>query len=196
MIAALLTISLLAIAILSWFIFREIRKSQEFFKALAAGLDGHITRLPFGVVFQLGSTRIRIYALQGAIHYRAPVRLRADPGIRVSRKYPRLRFLDRLNHVPFRQGFLFHAAVDEHYGFRARDTRWMREIFNAELQDRMIGTGRVTRIEVKRRAVTGGLLMLGHSDDEREKATESIEILNQVLMRVLGSTLVRGGGRR
>ncbi|MDH3644324.1 MAG: hypothetical protein OES38_19620 [Gammaproteobacteria bacterium] len=195
MVTALLIIALVSIGILSWFMLREIGKSREFFKTLAAGLDGHATRLPFGAVFQLGSTQIRIFALQGSIYYRARVHLRENPGVLVTRKFPRLRFLDRLNHAPFRQSFLFHTPVDEHYGFRARDSRWMREIFDAELQRRMIETGRVTRIEVKRRAVTGALLMLSHSDDERKKAAASIEIMNQVLMRVLGSSLVRGGGR-
>lgn len=189
MIAILLIISVLAILILAWFFLDQIGKSREFFKALASGLDGQITNLPLGVIFHLGSARIRIYVLQGNIHYRARVHLREDPGILVTRKFPKLRLLDRLNRAPNRQNFLFHTPVDEHYRFQARDTRWMREIFDTDLQRQMAETGRVTRIEVKRQVVKGALLMLIHSDAENEKAAASIEILSQVLKRVLDSSL-------
>jgi hypothetical protein len=49
--------------------------------------------------------------------------------------------------------------------------------------------GRVTRIEITRRVVRGALLMLNHSNQEIEKAKQSISILNRLVMQVSRSTL-------
>ena len=191
MIAILLIIALLAILILGWFLLREVSRTQEFFRTLAASLNGQTTRLPFGFVYQLGNTRVRIYALQGAVHFRARVRLHTNPGIIVMRKFPKLRFLEGLTKAPGRQSFLFHGPVDYHYRFQAKDPRWMHEIFNAELLECLTESGRVTRIEVKRNVVAGSILMIIQSDEEREKAAVSIEILSRVLTQVLSSTLAQ-----
>ena len=115
--------------------------------------------------------------------------LRKDPGILVTRTFKKLEFLDALNFSPSREKFSFHAPVDKQYGFRAKDMTWMREIFNDDLLDRMTATGRVTRIEIKRRVVRGALMMVNQSDDELEKAKQSIDILNRLVMRVSRSTL-------
>jgi hypothetical protein len=53
----------------------------------------------------------------------------------------------------------------------------------------MTETGRVTRIEIRRRVVKGALLMIIQSKDEHEKAWQSIDILNQVVIKVSRSTL-------
>ena len=105
------------------------------------------------------------------------------------RTFRKLEFLDPLHFSPSRQKFLFHGRVDQQYGFRAKDARWMREIFSDDLLDRMTDTGRVTRIEIRRRSVRGALLMITQSDDEIVKARQSIGILNDVLMQVSRSTL-------
>ncbi len=187
--AAVIVVSVLALAVLVWFMVREIRKSHEFFRTLASRFDGTTTKFPFGMVFELEGKRVRIYALQGSIQYRARVRLRKDPGILVTRTFRKLAFLDALNFSPSREKFSFHAPVDKQYGFRAKDTMWMREIFNDDLLDRMTATGRVTRIEIRQRVVRGALMMVNQSDDELEKARQSIDILNRVVMQVLRSTL-------
>ena len=189
LIAAVIVVFGLAIALLAWFLVREIRKSHEFFRTLASRFEGITTKLPFGLVFELEDMRVRIYALQGSIQYRARVRLRKDPGILVTRRFRKLEFLDALNYSPSREKFSFHAPVDQRYGFRAKNARWMREIFNDDLLDRMTATGRVTRIEIRRQVVRGALLMVNQSDDELEKAKQSIDILNCVVIQVSSSTL-------
>ena len=189
LITAVIVVFVLATALLTWFVGREIRKTHEFFGMLATRFDGKPTRLPFGVVFELEGVRVRIYALQGSIQYRAKVRLRKDPGILVTRTFRKLEFLDKLNYSGSREKLLFHAPIDQQYGFRAKDARWMREIFNADLLDSMTAMGRVTRIEITRRVVRGALLMVNHSNQEIEKAKQSISILNRLVMQVSRSTL-------
>ena len=189
LIAAVTVVSIVAVVVFVGFVVREIRKSHEFFRTLTSRFEGTTTTLPFGMVFEFEGIRVRIYALQGSIQYRARVRLRKDPGIMVTRRFKKLEFLDRLNYSPSRQKYTFHAPVDRQYGFRAKDTRRMREIFDGDLLERMTVTGRVTRIEITRRVVRGALLMLTHSDDELEKANQSIGILNRVVTQVSRSTL-------
>jgi hypothetical protein len=65
----------------------------------------------------------------------------------------------------------------------------MREIFDADLLDSMTAMGGVTRIEIRRRVVRGALLMVNHSNQEIEKAKQSISILNRVVRQVSRSTL-------
>ena len=189
LIAGVAVVLVLVLVLVVWFVGREIRKTGEFFRTLATQFDGTTTSLPFGLVFRLEDMQVRLYALQGGIQYRAHVRLREDPGILVTRTFRKLEFLDTLHFSPSRQKFLFHRRVDQQYGFRAKDARWMREIFNDDLLDRMTDTGRVTRIEIRRRSVRGALLMITQSDDEIVKARQSIGILNDVLMQVSRSTL-------
>jgi hypothetical protein len=189
LVTAVIVVFVLATVLLAWFVGREIRKTHAFFGMLATQFDGKPTRLPFGVVFDLEGIRVRIYALQGSIQYRAKVRLRNDPGILVTRTFRKLEFLDKLNYSGSREKLLLHAPVDQQYGFRAKDGRWMREIFNADLLDSMTAMGRVTRIEITRRVVRGALLMLNHSNQEIEKAKQSISILNRLVMQVSRSTL-------
>jgi hypothetical protein len=185
----LLFISIVPLALIAWFFVREIRRSRDLFRTLASLLDGKTSHFPFGLVYELEGIPIRIYALQGSIQYRAKVDLRTDPGILVTRTFRKLKFLDPLHYSPSRKRFLFHAPVDRQFGFRAKDTSWMREIFNSELLDHMTETGRVTRIEIRRRVVKGALLMIIQSKDEHEKAWQSIDILNQVVIKVSRSTL-------
>jgi hypothetical protein len=188
-IAAVIVAIVLATVVLAWFVGREIRKTHEFFGMLATRFDGKPTKLPFGLLFELEGIRVRIYALQGSIQYRAKVRLRRDPGILVTRTFRKLEFLDKLNYSSSREKLLFHAPVDQQYGFRAKDARWMREIFDADLLDSMTAMGGVTRIEIRRRVVRGALLMVNHSNQEIEKAKQSISILNRVVRQVSRSTL-------
>jgi hypothetical protein len=185
----LLAVSLVPLAMIVWFLAREIRKSRNFFRILASHLNGKTTRFPFGLVFELESIPVRIYALQGSIQYRAKVDLRTDPGILVTRTFRKLKFLDPLHYSPSRERYLFHSPADKQFGFRAKDTSWMREIFNSDLLNDMTETGRVTRIEIRRRVVKGAHLMINQSQDELEKAGHSIDILNQVVMQVSRSTL-------
>lgn len=189
----LLVVSLVPLAVIVWFLAREIRKSSDFFHTLASRLNGKTTRLPFGLVFELEGIPIRIYTLQGSIHYRARVDLRRDPGILVTRTFRKLRFLDPLLYSPSRKRFLFHTPVDKQFAFRAKNASWMREIFTSGLLDDMTEKGRVTRIEIRRRAVKGTLLMIFQSKEELEKAGQSIDILNQVVMQVSQSTLALQG---
>lgn len=186
----LLAVLLVLLVPLVWFLVREIRKSRNLFRTLALRLNGKTTRFPFGLAFELEGIPIRIYTLQGSIQYRAKVDLRTDPGILVTRTFPKLKFLDPLHYSPSRQRFLFQAPVDKQFGFRAKDTSWMREIFNSDLLNHMTEKGRVTRIEIRRRVVKGALLMIIQSKDELEKASQSIDILNQVVVQVSRSTLV------
>ncbi len=185
----LLVVALVPLALIVWFLAREIRKSRNLFRTLATRLNGKTTRFPFGLVFELKGIPIRIYALQGSIQYRAKVDLHTDPEILVTRTFRKLNFLDPLHYSPSREKFLFHAPVDKQFGFRAKDASWMREIFNSDLLEHMTETGRVTRIEIRRRVVKGALLMIIQSKDELEKAGQSIDILNQVVMQVSRSTL-------
>ncbi len=185
----LIGLSVVALAGLVWFAVREIRRSRRFFHLLSGEFNGVTTRLPFGMRFELQGIGVRIYALQGGIQYRATVLLRNDPGILVTRTYRMFKFLERMNFSPSREKFLFHTPVDQQYGFRAKNTRWMREIFDNELLDLMTATGRVTRIEIRRRVVRGALLMITQSDSELEKAKQSINILNRLVIRLSRSTL-------
>ena len=185
----LLVVSLVPLMLIVWFLVREIRKSRNLFRTLASRLNGKTTRFPFGMVFELEGVPVRIYTLQGSIQYRAKVDLRMDPGILVTRTFSKLKFLDLLHYSPSRKRFLFHAPVDKQFGFRAKDASWMREIFNSDLLDHMTETGRVTRIEIRRRVVKGVLLMIKQSKDEHAKAGQSIDVLNQVVMQVSRSTL-------
>ena len=189
--AVVMFVLTLPVALLVWFVIREIRKTQTFFRALASRFDGATRKIPFGVVFELEGIKVRIFALQGSIQYRARIRLHNDPGILVTRTFRKFKFLDALHYSPSREQYLFHAPVDEQYGFRAKDARWMREIFNDDLLDSMANKGRVMRIEIGRRGVRGALLMITQSDDEHEKANQAIDILNSVVVQVSRSTLAQ-----
>ena len=114
LIAAVIAVSVLA-TLFVWFVVREIRKSRAFFRMLASRFDGTTTSLPFGMVFELEDMRVRIYALQGSIQYRARVRLRKEPGILVTRTFRKLEFLDTLHYSPSREKYLFHEPIDQQY---------------------------------------------------------------------------------
>ena len=108
----------LATVPLLWFIVREIRKSRGLFQMLASRFNATVTKLPFGIKFELEGVGVRVYTLQGSLQYRARVHLREDPGILVTRTFRRFQLLDRLQYSPGQQKYLFHSPVDEKYGFR------------------------------------------------------------------------------
>ena len=83
----------------------------------------------------------------------------------------------------------FGAPIDEKYAFRARNTGWIREIFTADLLEKLHSEGRVTRLEIRHKKLRGAMLMIWFSDEEKEKARQSIEILNSVVQRVVTSSL-------
>lgn len=176
-------------AVLIWFVVGQLRKSRELFRKLASRLDGTTTSLPFGLRYEIQNLHIRVYALQGSVQYRARVRLRTYPGILVTRKISRLKFLDSLNYSPSRQTFTFRAEIDEAYGFRAKDRRWMREIFTRELQARLSETDRVRRIQISKRGMSGAILLFSNSEEEHEKASRAVDILNEVSLQLSRSTL-------
>ncbi len=173
-----------------WLVTREIKRTRELFRKLAIQLNGEMTLLPFGLRYERHDLQIRIYA-QGGIQYRARVRLRANPGILVTRKFSRLKFLDSLNYSPSRQPFLFRTSIDDEYGFRAKDTRWMREIFSRELLSRLSATDRVRRIQISRRVLSGSILLFSNSAQEHDKASEAVDILNELSGRLCRSSLAQ-----
>jgi len=132
---------------------------------------------------------VEIYALHGAIIYKTNIQLREDPGALITRSYPAFRWLDPLNYSPGRTRMRFGAPIDEKYAFRAKNTGWIREIFTADLLEKLHSEGRVTRLEIRHKKLRGAMLMIRFSDGEEEKAHQSIEILNSVVQRVVTSSL-------
>ena len=188
LIALAVLVLMLPGTVLVWFVVLQLRKTRELFRKLASRLDGTTTSLPFGLKYEFHRLHIRVYA-QGGIQYRARVRLRTEPGILVTRKVPRLKFLDSLNYSPSRQAFLFRTAIDQEYGFRAKDTRWLREIFTREMIDLLRSTNRLRRIQISKRAVSGTVLLFTNSDEEHEKASQAVDILNELTLQLSRSTL-------
>jgi hypothetical protein len=187
--AVLTTIGVLMLAALlvplTIFLIREVDKSRLFFDALATHHGGRAMRFPVGAVFRLdGLIDVKMFILQGNILYRARVDLPVDPGIVVTRKFRALKMLAKLNSVPGRTRYRFDSPVDDQYTFQARDEAMLREIFVPDVLDRMTAEGRVTRIEVKRKRFRGSLMAITLSQQEVEKAFQSVEILNDVLRRV------------
>ena len=182
---------LLVMVPLWWFVFRELRSTAGLFDALTARLGGERSTVPIGMRGELDGIRIRVFALAGKVEYRARIRLRSDPGILVTRTFGRFRFVDALHASPGRRKFVFRHPVDEQYGFRAKNTQWMRELFDAEMLDDLTHLGRVARIEVGRAGVKGSLMMLGHSDAERVKANESVDLLTRLTRNLARSSLAK-----
>jgi hypothetical protein len=174
---------------LSVLLLREVEKTQKLFSDLARQRGGKTTRLPAGCQFELEGIPVRIYALKGGIHYTAKVSLREDPRILVTRTFKKLASLDGLNFSLSRTKYLLHSAIDSHFGFRAKDSTWLREIFSPAIQEQMIDSGRVGRIEIRKRTCKGGLIMLYHSEREAEITRESIELMNAIVLRLSTSSL-------
>ena len=184
---AVLVLMLPVIPIL-WLVTKEIKKTRELFRKLASRLNGEMTLLPFGLRYEHHNLQIRVFA-QGGIQYRARVSLHANPGILVTRKLSRLKFLDSLNYSPSRQPFLFRTAIDDKYGFRAKDTRWMRDIFSRELLDRLSATDRVRRIQIGKRILSGSILLFSNSAQEHDKGSQAVDILNELSLQLTRSSL-------
>ena len=186
---AVIGVFVLILLPLSVLLIREVEKTQEFFSNFANQTGGKATKLPAGCRFELEGIPVRIYALQGSIRYTAKVSLREDPRILVTRTFKKLASLDGLNFSLSRTKYLFHSAIDSHFGFRAKDSTWLREIFSPAIRDQMIDSGRVGRIEIRQRACRGGLIMLYHSEREAEITRESIELMNAIVLRLSSSSL-------
>jgi hypothetical protein len=174
------------LAVMVLVVMREIRKTRTFFTELAKRYGGRVMRFPAGVVFRLGyNAEVRIHVLQGSVLYRARLRLPEDPGILVMRIYRRFKWLDKLSYSPGRTRYRLNGPVDEQYSFQAFDPVLLRKVFAGDILDRLATQGRVTRIEIRKTRFKGALMMLSFSAAEVERGHHSVEILNEVLQRVL-----------
>lgn len=190
LIIAGISVLVVLVLVFGFFILREVKKSRHFFDDLASRYGGRRTRFPFGMVLTLDQAgEVKISALQGAIIYKTNIQLREDPGALITRSYPAFRWLDPLNYSPGRMRMRFGAPIDEKYAFRTRNTGWIREIFTADLLEKLHSEGRVTRLEIRHKKLRGAMLMIWFSDEEQEKARQSIEILNSIVQRVVTSSL-------
>jgi hypothetical protein len=184
-----LALLLLPLIPLAWFLFRQLGKQWHFFVRLAETLGGSVTRVPMGVRFEVDGVPVRLFALQGVIHYRAALALRSDPGILVTRKFKRFDFLQAFHYSPSRERFSFQAPIDDLYGFRARELPLMRTIFTEAILSRLASNRRLARIEIRRKGIRAGFFILSHAEDEEAEAVDAVEILNLLLLRLRTSGL-------
>ena len=175
---------LLPLIPLAWFLFRQLGKQRRLFVRLASTVGGAITNLPMGVRFEANGAQVRVYALQGGLHYRARLLLRTDPGILVTRKFGRFNLLEALHFSPSKERFVFGAPIDERYGFRARDASAVRSIFADDILARMAGNGRLARIEIDKAGVRASFFILSHVEDEEREVLDAVEILGLLLARL------------
>ena len=181
---------LLPLIPLGWIVFRQLRRQWQLFVGLAETVGGTVTKLPMGVRFEAHGARIRLFALQGSLHYRARLSLRTNPGILVTRKFGRFNFLDALHYSPSRERVLFPAAIDERYGFRAREASLLRSIFTEDILARMADNRRLARIEISQADVRASIFILSHAEDEEREVLDAVGILDLLLARLRGSGLV------
>lgn len=174
------------LSLLLWFAGRELRRTRRLFAQLAVRFGGRTQRFPLGMVFRVEpGVEVKVFALQGSILYRARMDLGYEPDILVARIYRGWGLIDKLNYAPGRKRYRFHGPIDRQYAFRARDERHLKEIFAPDLLGRMQSQGRITRLAIRRNRFRAALMLLSLSPEETHTAEQSIEILNELLMRVM-----------
>lgn len=178
---------LLATAVL-WLAVHEIRKSYRLFGNVAARYLGRVTKLPLGAVIDVDEgVKARIYAMQGAIHYQLPLALDDDPAVLLTRRSRFLKGLSRWQYSPGRQSLSFHEPVDDVYLFQARDAEWTRTIFSPDIRERMSREGRMLHLHIRRKKMTASTMIWRHTEAEEKILLETVELLNAVARRILGS---------
>ncbi|MCA9394229.1 MAG: hypothetical protein KC900_08505 [Candidatus Omnitrophica bacterium] len=187
----LIAVGIVLLAVpLVWLAVREVGKSYRMFHELAVRYSGRVTKLPFGAVIGLEEGReARIYVLQGTINYVLRINLMSNPDVLLVRRPKYLQALSVPRCGLKRRQILFQELFDEAYTLHAADEEWARQIFDAELRDRLAKEGRVVRLIVRGRKISALTMIWRHSEAEERLLYETVDLLNALAIKILRSGL-------
>ncbi|MBZ0167336.1 MAG: hypothetical protein K8I00_11070, partial [Candidatus Omnitrophica bacterium] len=173
-----------------YYLWREIKKSLQFFEDLTARYLGRTTKIPLGTVFAVAEgVEARVFALQGVLHYEARINLTQNPGVLIVRRFKFLKMMPGLDYSPGRSRVVFEDPVDDFYSFQGKNAEWIREVFDRRIRERLRMEGRIARMEVNHQRFLGRIMLWKFTPKEQALAYESVDLLNTILSRVLTSSL-------